>query len=529
MAGGEALRIDCLPSDVPRRSGSGFAINMPDTQKNLGSKLLVQIGGNSTLQLVSIALDLVLIALLARLLTPSDYGIFAVSLLFLAFCDLIRDAGIGSTLIQLPKLSMEDQQTALTLVMLIALLMFAAIQALAPLYADFMRKPEAVDVLRVMAIGIPIQSLASISQALLLRDLRANQVMRVEIGAKLFGNLIVGACLALLGFGYWALAAASLADASIRCLTMTVVARPPLRPRLDRASLSRITRVGSGFAVSRFINFIALRGDDTVVGRYMDAASLGLYTRAYKLMSLPADLYMKIADRIVFPAFASVQTDTERLRRAFMRGAELTALIGIPMTVLLFLLAPEIVGVLLGANWEGVVPVFSALAAATYFRLSGRASGALLRATAAIGPMIRIQIVYAVCVVGGALAAIPYGLVAVGATVSCAVLVWYVLTTIAACRIAQVRIPDIVSMHRHGLYVGVLVAVPTALVVVEARALDAPDIVVLAAAGLTVGAIGVGLLLLNPASVLGGEGARLVASLRTGLSALARRSVPPSA
>lgn len=481
-----------------------------ETSRNLSSKLIQQIRGNSALQVAAIAMDLLLVAVLARLIPPADYGVFAASLLFLAFCELIRDAGFGATIIQLPSLSDQDQRTGLTLVMLIALGIMILVQFGAPYYASFMRKPEVSDLLRVLSLGILLNSLSSISQALLLRELRANAVMKIEISSKFFGSMVVGASLAWMGYGYWALAAAFLTESTVRCFSMLTTARPLLRPLINRESFGRMTRLGSGFAVSRLINFLALRGDDTIVGRYMDAASLGIYTRAYKLMSMPADLYMKIADRIVFPALARVQDEPDRLKRAYLRGTELTALIGLPLTTILFMLSPEIVNVLLGFQWSGVIPVFTVLATATYFRLSGRASGALLRAKALIRPMIVIQLIYAGLVICGSLFAIQYGLVAVALATSIAVTIWFALTTICACWVADIGLREFLPIHRHGFLLSLTFGLPLSAVLYGVRIIGMPDLITLIVSGICLGSISMALTIFKPKALLGSEGVSLI-------------------
>ena len=473
---------------------------------------------------VALGIDLTFTAILSRLLSPHDYGVVAAAMLLIALCDLLRDVGIGSTIVQLPKLTAIEQRTGLTIVLVTSLLIFACAQMGAPLFAGFMHIPEVEPVLRVLAFIILIQAISTISQGLLLRDLRARRVMAIEIASKFIAYASLGIGLAYLGYGYWALVAASLFEALLRSIGFAMAARPVLRPAFDRPSLRRLTSLGSGFALSRIINFVALRADVTVVGRYLDAASLGIYSRAYKLMSMPAELYAKVADRIVFPALAQVQADAVRLQRAYLRGIHLTALLGLPMTVMLCLLAPEVVAVLLGDKWSAVVPVFFALSAATYFRLSARVSASLLRATASTRAMISSQVVYATLTIVGSLLAVPHGLVAVGVTISAAVLGHYLLTTWYACRVAGATLRQMGGAHRHGLLLSVVAGSVTFPVLLALRDMEIPAVIVLLSVSLVLGVLGLVLMLGKPRILLGDEGVDLATRVHDGLAALGRRT-----
>lgn len=472
----------------------------------LGAKVTSQVMTTSALQGGALVIDLMFTAILSRLLSPADYGTVAAAMLFLALCDLFREIGIGTTIIQMPKLSLIDQRTGFTLVLLTAFAMFAASQLLAPFFADFMGMPQLSVVVRVLSIIIVIQAFSSIAQGLLLRELKVRYVMGSEIAAKFLAYATLGIGMAWAGYGYWALVAASLLEALLRSILFTAFARPSLMPHLDRESARRLLGTGSGFAASRIINFIALRADVTVVGRYMDAASLGLYSRAYKLMNMPTDLYSKVADRVVFPAMAKVQGEPARLKAAYLRGMSLTSLFGLPLTVVVFALAPEIIEVLLGHKWMGVVPVFSVLAIGTYFRLSARVSGSLLRATASIRDLVLGQVVYATLTVGGSLYAVQYGLPAVGAAIGLAIFGWFALITFQACRAASVSPGELLRSHKHGLLLAILTGVATFAVVLAGRHVGMAPILILAAAGCVLAVIGILMLVKKPSFLLGQDG-----------------------
>lgn len=472
---------------------------------------------SSGIQVFSIVADLIVMAVLARLLDPFDYGVFAAGMLFIAICDLLREIGIGVTIIQMPKLSVTDQRTAFTLVLIVAMLAFGASQLGAGLFADFMGIDELEDVVKVLAFGVLFQAFGNISQGLLLRDMRVVHITMIEFVTRLSSSLLVGIGMALAGFGYWALVAASLADMLLRSIALVVLAKPPLKPQLERDSMRRLLGRGSGFALSRIIAFVSQKADATIIGRYQDAASLGIYSRAIKLMNLPTTLYGKVADRVVFPAMAKVQDEPARLKSAYLRGTEVTAVIGIPLTVCLYLLAPEIIGVLMGDKWLGVIPVFAILAFGMYFRLSGRVSGSVLRATAAIRSLVITQAINAVIIIIGTLWVVDQGTVAVAWVVTGSTVIWYVQITIHACHLVNASARDFWRSQYHGLILALVCGVPLAGVAALLRTYDFNAMVILLLTGFLLGSMGLLLIATSPRWCLGHEASTMATAIRTQL------------
>ena len=489
----------------------------------LTKRVSKDVGWTAGIHALSMITDLAFVAILARLLTPQDYGVMAVAMVFVALCHLFRDVGIGPSLVQLPNLTELDQRTALTVVIAYSLVLFALAQFVIQPFADFMQMPAAGQVMRVLSVMILIQAVAAVAQGLLLRDLRGRRVVIVEFLARLVAYATLGLALALAGYGYWALAGATLATAVLEAIGLVAAARPPFKPALAKASARRLLTSGSGFTVSKMINFIALRGDTVVVGRYLDAASLGLYSRAYRLMSVPTEAYLKVADRLVFPAYAQVQNEPKRLRSAFLKGLSLTALVGLPMVPALFILAPDIVMVMLGEQWDEVVPIFVAFSAAAYFRLGGRVGSSLLAATGAFRALIISQIVYAVLVVGGSLFAYRYGIVAVALAVSAAICAWFFMRIHEAGKICGASTRDLLAAHRHGAVLAVVTALALSATVLPLRQMDHSSFVCLAAAGLVLGLLAAALAAWRPTSVIGVDGKAFTELYLAGVAGLVRR------
>jgi PST family polysaccharide transporter len=468
----------------------------------------------SGLHLVSKAAELVFTAILARLLAPSEFGVVAAAIVFITFAKLFVEIGIGATIVQLPDLTRYDVRTGGTLIMLSALFFFLLTQLAAPAAAAMFGIAEVEGVLRLLAFVFLLQAIGVIPENLLVRRLKVPRVMMVETAARLIGYGGVGALCAWAGLSYWSLAIGALAEVTIKAVTLALMVRPPLAPLLHGPSLRRVLSTGAGFSVSRILNYVAISADKVIAGRALGAAALGIYGRAYSLMSVPADVYGRVGDRLVFPAMAACQHERERLRWAFLSGTSVTAAIGLPMTVVLVLLAPEIITFLLGRDWIAVVAPLMMLAAASYFRLGAKVGGSLLRATGSFRSLILAQAAYAATTILGCLVAAPYGVIAIAAAVSAATGVNFFLLSGMACRHSATGILRFAAAHLPGVQLASLTGLVLGGLLWLLRAAGAADYVILIASGLVLSAGGLIILAWTPQWLIGKPAAALAASAR---------------
>ncbi len=230
--------------------------------------------------------------------------------------------------------------------------------------------------------------------------------------------------LALAGFGPYALAWAENVAALVTAVGYAAAARPAVRPPSPAAAWARLRpmlRFGSGYSLTQAGNWLAQNADNLVVANVLGAAPLGVYTRAYNLLSEPAAVIGGAADKVLFPAMARVRDDGARLRNAYVRSASLVALATVPAAVLLCVLAPEVVHVLLGPQWDAVVLPLRVFAIVLLPRTTYKISTSLTRATGAVYRAAWRQWLYAAevvvfCSVGARVAGVDG--VAIGASVA---------------------------------------------------------------------------------------------------------------
>jgi PST family polysaccharide transporter len=377
----------------------------------------------------------------------------------------------------------------------------------------FFNSVEFEPVLRALVWLFPIRALATVGEALAQREMRFRWLAvrdTLAFGAGYFG---VGVGFALLGFGVWALVAANLGAAVLKT-TMILRAYPPPGLRTSRNAFRELFYFGGGHTLARLSNYLALQGDNLVVARFLDLFSLGIYGRAYQLMSVPATVFGQILDRVLFPSLAKLQNQTKRLADAYLHGVRLIALVMLPVSIVGILLAPEIVNVLLGKAWTEVTLPFRILVVGLLMRTSYKLSDSLARATGAVYRRAWRQAIYAAAVIGGAWVGHFRGVAGVAAGVLAAVAVNFFLMAGLSLKIAGLSRRDFFEAHIPALKVAfctALIALPSVLFL---RKIDCPSFLILAAVGVSLTAWAALALRFAPRFFLGEQSRELEKLLR---------------
>jgi PST family polysaccharide transporter len=367
-------------------------------------------------------LTLLTMVVLARLLSPREFGTVSAALVVISFTSIFSRLGLGPAVVQRQQLEQRHLQAAFTGSLLLGLLLGAGIWWGAPLVAAFFHNPQVEPVLKVLAWTFPLSGISTVAESLMFRELRFRWIANLGLATHALGYGLVAVILALAGLGVWALVAAAMVQTTARSAILLYVRRPPLAWWPEWRALKEMLHFGTGFTVAKVANHLALQGDNLVVGHWLGPVALGLYGRAYHLMSVPASVVGNVLDDVLFPTMARFQEEVERLGRAYRRGVAVIALVALPASIVLFVLAPELIQVVLGPRWSGAVAPFRVLVIGTLFRTSCKLSDSLARSAGMVYRRARRQIVYAGLVIGGAYVGQHWGItgVAVGVLVALA-------------------------------------------------------------------------------------------------------------
>lgn len=453
----------------------------------------------------------------ARYLTRADNDIVGAAVIIIALGQLFTEAGFGPAVVQREDLTDEHVRTAFALSLFTGAAMTAITFLAAPLLGDFFHSTGLPPIVRGLSFVFLLQAPGVVAMAMLQRDLDFKSIAMAETFSYFFGFAAVGVVLVLAGVGVWAIAVAQLAQAAL--LTVILVIRRPhprsLRPHKKEA-VDLVVYAG-GMTAARGFNFVALYGDNTVVGNQMGKGALGAYKNAYQLAVVPAQLLGQVMDRVIFPVISRFQTDLRRVASSYLRGVALVSMLTIPGSVLAVLLGPEIIHLLLGGGekWDDVVVPFQIFSAGLLFRTSYKISDSLARAMGTVYQRALRQAVYAVAVVVGAFVGSQYdslNWVAVGVTG--AIVLNYLLMAQLSLKTAPITWGQFFFRQGRGVLLAVITAAAAVPAVLALRSADAGNLVTIVGGTLAVLAVLGICFLVRPSFVLGRDGQWLLDVVR---------------
>ncbi len=316
-----------------------------------------------TAQAIRLCLQILSNAVLARLLTPEDYGLIAMVTAVIGLIGLLKDCGLSTATIQVREISHAQLSTLFWINSLFGLAVAILCLGVAPVLASFYAEPRLTAVTATLSINFALSGLATQHLALLRRNMRFGALAVVDISSLAMASTI-GLLLALCHYRYWALVWATLGS-SVTTLSLAYAfcRWVPSGPRFKVGIRSMLVFGGhlTGFNI---LNYFVRNFDNILIGSYLGPLATGTYTKAYALLTLPIDQINSPINSVMLPALSRLQDDREAYRRLYIRSLRALSLITIPMVVFSFVSAPEIVAILLGPQWTEVVPIFRLLAPA---------------------------------------------------------------------------------------------------------------------------------------------------------------------
>jgi O-antigen/teichoic acid export membrane protein len=360
------------------------------------------------------ALSLVVFVILARLLTPADFGLVALAVVFVALAQLIVDQGLGDALVQRREITPSHVDTAFWVAMATgAVLTVVAFVAAWPIAAA-VDEPALVPVLQVLSVTFILSALTSIPIALLTREL-AFRLLAIRAIASIVVGGIVGIAMAFAGFGVWALVGQQVAAAALSVVLLWSVT--DWRPRLQASAEHFRQLFGFGIRVvgSDILGFVSRNADNFLIGVFLGVVPLGIYAVGYRILDTSQRLLINVARKVTFPAFSRLQHDPGRMRRAYLRATRAGSVLILPGYIGLALVAPELVVALFGATWTESGPVAAVLFLGGPMLGIQAFSGSLLYAAGHPDVVLRFRVITTVANVIGFAVAVPFGIVAVAA------------------------------------------------------------------------------------------------------------------
>ncbi|WP_194409373.1 lipopolysaccharide biosynthesis protein [Microbacterium cremeum] len=326
------------------------------TDDGLGRKFLGSAGWVLVEQWSTKIVSLLLFAVLARLLTPADFGLVALATSVIAILQVFVNSGFSKALIQKRVLEPKDATTAFWTSLGLAAVVYGLLVLSSPLLAQLFGQPELQSVLVVLGATIPLAALSRVPAALLAREfafrtLSVRTMLSTLIGAG------IALPMALTGFGVWSLVAQALAESAMAVIVLwsSTTWRPTFA--FSTASLRSLWKTGTSLLGIELLDALQSQVDKLVVGALFSVSELGIYSLAQRLGLMIQELVSSVITRVSLTTFSRTQDDLQRVNRIFRQLTFATAALSFPVFGLVAVLAPQIVPFLFGPGWDAAIPL----------------------------------------------------------------------------------------------------------------------------------------------------------------------------
>lgn len=313
-------------------------------------------------QVIQVVLNIVL----ARLLTPKDYGVVAMTTIFTMIATTFIDSGFGNALIQKKEKSQADYSTCFWFNIMVGIGMYALFYISAPYIANFYRMPLLINVCRIIGLAFIFNSMTISQTAMLTVNLQFKQLSIVSISTQVFTG-IFSIILAYNGWGVWALVFQIVMSSLIRLLAIEIVTRWIPTKEFCRDSFNHLFGFGSKLLCSNLINCIYSNIYALVIGRIYNANDVGYFNRANQFALLPGSSITEVVMKVAYPVMAKFQDDNNKLCNAYKKFLSLPLFVLWPILGIMVALAKPFIVVVIGEKWLPSVPYLQILALGAMF------------------------------------------------------------------------------------------------------------------------------------------------------------------
>jgi PST family polysaccharide transporter len=373
---------------------------------------------------------------IARLLTPREFGIAAASVFFIQLAGRLGEMGFNSALIRAKEVKPIHLQTVFLVQIGIGLTLCATMIALSPWIAHFYNMPEATHVLPIAALGFVIAPWGSVSSTILQRNLEYKKNTTID-WVQLVVTSVTNVGLALLGFSYMSIIYARLSsNAATQAMRLYFTGwRPTFQ--FSKAALMEILPSGTGFFAKRLLDYSAENGDNLIVGKVLGLTSLGLYDKAYSTMDRFLTRLNTGGPGVMFRVFAVIHEEPERFRRAYTKVMLSSSLLGFPVFTALAVMAPQTMAIMFGPQWGGAAAPFALLCGAGALKLLNTYVSAATQAAGRVWSEVWRQILFVAMIVGFIIVFKDWGPTGAAFGVLCATAIMTVLMHVLLQRITH--------------------------------------------------------------------------------------------
>lgn len=441
-------------------------------------------------QVVRLATQLISTVLLARLLSPSDFGLFAMVVSIIGIGEILRDFGLSMAAVQAKTLIAEQKSNLFWVNTAIggtlSIICFAAAEPIAGLYGD----KQLTGIAQALSVSFLLNGISTQFRSEINRNLRFFALNVVDTAPQVFG-LLVGVAVALVEQSYWALVAQQLAATSFGLLFSVGLAKwcPGFPNRTG--DIRDMLRFGTGIFGTQAMAYVTKNADNIALGLYSGPAALGLYSRAYQLLMLPINQMTAPVSRVAIPILSRVSEEKHQFERYLKKGQVVGSLVAGLVFAFCAGMAEPLVLLVFGTEWEAMIPVFQILAVGGIFRTLNQISYWAFVGMGRPGSQFRLYLVTQPCLVVFMIAGLPWGAIGVASGHTIGYLLNWIGSLWWTGRVLDIRVKPLLSSALRGLFT---VTLPVGLGTYGIAHLPLPSVVLLP---ISLGVVGVYLAVLR--------------------------------
>ena len=328
---------------------------------NLKTRTIRGIGWSATAQIAQLLMQILILAILARLLTPSDFGLIAMVAVFSNFVSVFANFGLSSAIIQKKEISDETLSSTFWINVGLGALLTLALAASAPLIAAFYSEPRLIPLVVFISTTFFIASFGSVQTALLTKSMNFKALAVINVCAVgITGSISV--FLAFSGYGVWSLAWSMVLNPLISVVFTWIYSRWVPHFSFGLQHVKGLLGFGANLTGFSFVNYFARNADNFLIGRFLGAAPLGFYNIAYNLLLFPLNNISSVIGNVMFPALSIIQHDKQMVREAYVTSNRYIAVVSFPLMTWLLVAAPQVIRVVFGPKWVSAIVLVQILA-----------------------------------------------------------------------------------------------------------------------------------------------------------------------
>jgi PST family polysaccharide transporter len=384
----------------------------------------------------NIIVNILIMAILARLLSPQEFGIVAISMVFILFFNMLGFV-IQPAIIQNKNLSREELNVIFSFTAYIALFFSILFFFFSPIIADFYGEKGLIPINKLLSVSIFFNILLGVPKALKFKKQKFKEVSIIEISANLVGGLLA-VILAYLDFSFYALVWKNLCMASILFVGFFLHSNLSFKFKLKKSSLLKIKE----FSLNQFgvtvLNYFSRNTDNLLIGKFIGTSALGFYDKAYRLMLMPVQNLSHIISPVLHPILSEYEKEPQIIFNFYLKIVRILALISFPLSAFLFFSGNEIINIVYGPNWDRAIPVFQVLALTISIQTILSTNGSIFKALNKSSLMLKTDVVSAGLFVSGVVLNIIMGqdIVRIGVAILVAFILSFLYTFYHLIKIA---------------------------------------------------------------------------------------------